>query len=160
MCSILGIDACISQNIAAVVPRRDLDSRYLYHVLKAAYLPLRELGRGGNQEALNCEIVSNFRIPVPPMDVQKQIADGLADTLARISPIFSYTLQQINSLKEYRTRLIADVVTGKLDVRKAAASLPDEPDEPDDLLLTDEMLEDAESAELPSEEMTAEEVVG
>ncbi len=29
-------------------------------------------------------------------------------------------------LKEYSTRLIADVVTGKLDVREAAASLPDE----------------------------------
>ena len=27
-------------------------------------------------------------------------------------------------LNEYRTRLIADVVTGKLDVREAAASLP------------------------------------
>jgi len=34
-------------------------------------------------------------------------------------------------LNEYRTRLIADVVTGKLDVREAAASLPNEPEEPD-----------------------------
>ena len=29
-------------------------------------------------------------------------------------------------LREYHTRLIADVVTGKLDVREAAAGLPDE----------------------------------
>ena len=28
-------------------------------------------------------------------------------------------------LREYRTRLIADVVTGKLDVREAAADLPE-----------------------------------
>ena len=33
-------------------------------------------------------------------------------------------LQQINLLREYRIRLIADVVTGKLDVREAAADLP------------------------------------
>jgi type I restriction enzyme S subunit len=29
-------------------------------------------------------------------------------------------------LNEYRTRLIADVVTGKLDVREAGAQLPEE----------------------------------
>ena len=32
-------------------------------------------------------------------------------------------------MREYRTRLVADVVTGKLDVREAAACLPDERDE-------------------------------
>ena len=34
--------------------------------------------------------------------------------------------REIGLLREYRTRLIADVVTGKLDVREAAAKLPDE----------------------------------
>ena len=34
-------------------------------------------------------------------------------------------------LREYRTRLIADVVTGKLDVRAAAARLPEEADDQD-----------------------------
>ena len=38
--------------------------------------------------------------------------------------------REIALLREYRTRLIADVVTGKLDVREAAAQLPDEVDEP------------------------------
>lgn len=39
--------------------------------------------------------------------------------------------QEIALLQEYRIRLIADVVTGKLDVREAAARLPDESDEPE-----------------------------
>ena len=34
--------------------------------------------------------------------------------------------RQIDLLREYRTRLIAAVVTGKLDVREAAANLPEE----------------------------------
>lgn len=34
--------------------------------------------------------------------------------------------REIELLREYLTRLVADVVTGKLDVRKAAARLPDE----------------------------------
>ena len=37
--------------------------------------------------------------------------------------------RQIELLEEYRTRLIADVVTGKLDVREAAAELPNEADD-------------------------------
>ena len=40
--------------------------------------------------------------------------------------------REIELLREYRTRLIADVVTGKLDVREAAARLPDEEDERED----------------------------
>jgi type I restriction enzyme, S subunit len=36
---------------------------------------------------------------------------------------------EIDLLREYRTCLIADVVTGKLDVREAAARLPDDVDE-------------------------------
>ena len=39
----------------------------------------------------------------------------------------------IDLLREYRTRLIADVVTGKVDVREAAARLPDEAEEPEPL---------------------------
>lgn len=46
--------------------------------------------------------------------------------------------REIELLREYRTRLVADVVTGKLDVRAAAAKLPDETHEP-------EMLDDADA---------------
>ena len=49
--------------------------------------------------------------------------------------------REITLLREYRTRLTADVVTGKLDVRAAAAQLPEE--------LEDEAI--AES-EIPEEE--------
>ena len=41
--------------------------------------------------------------------------------------------REISLLREYRTRLIADVVTGKLDVRAAAAALPEEGEEPEAL---------------------------
>jgi type I restriction enzyme S subunit len=44
---------------------------------------------------------------------------GLATTISRLE-------REINLLREYRTRLVADVVTGKLDVRAAAAALPAE----------------------------------
>ena len=45
-------------------------------------------------------------------------------------PLSPTPAEQVELLQEYRTRLIADVVTGKLDVREAAAQLPDGDDEP------------------------------
>ena len=55
------------------------------------------------------------------------------------------------SSNEYRTRLIADVVTGKLDVREAAANLPDEPEEPELPDEADMVVEDEEQADTESE---------
>ena len=51
----------------------------------------------------------------------------------RVSATHDRARLEIDLLREYRTRLIADVVTGKLDVREAAARLPDEVEEPEPL---------------------------
>ena len=58
-----------------------------------------------------------------------------------------------SSLREYRTRLIADVVTGKLDVREAAARLPEEVEEPEPLDES-EVANDAEEASRRSRRRT------
>jgi type I restriction enzyme, S subunit len=62
-------------------------------------------------------------------------------------------------VREYRTRLIADIVTGKLDVRDAAANLPDEAEEPGGLQLADENLEGGDELGLGEDELAEEEVV-
>src|SRR5690606_37181483 len=49
-------------------------------------------------------------------------------------------------LREYPTRLIADVVTGKLDVREAAAKLPDVEEDPETSGALDELADDEEAA--------------
>ena len=45
---------------------------------------------------------------------------------ATLTTPFAKPHRQIKLIQEYRTRLISDVVTGKLDVREAAANLPDD----------------------------------
>ena len=59
---------------------------------------------------------------------------------------------QIDLLREYRTRLIADVVTGKLDVREAAAHLLEEAAEPEEVDDLEEMDEDENVVEEDQEE--------
>ena len=62
----------------------------------------------------------------PPHDEQRRIVEFVNSRSAMAHSSFHRTRNKITLLKEYRTRLIADVVTGKLDVRKAVARLPDE----------------------------------
>lgn len=72
---------------------------------------------------------ANFRavdLPLPPRTEQAQIADYIERATSRLIDDASRLEREIELLREYRTRLVADVVTGKLDVREAAARLPNE----------------------------------
>jgi len=64
--------------------------------------------------------------PLPPSDEMVAIAKFLEDSLKTIQCLIDNMSHEVNLLFEYRTRLIADVVTGKLDVREAVAKLPNE----------------------------------
>ena len=78
------------------------------------------------QPGLAVERVMNLWLPVPPSQEQAAIVRYLDTTAAIIDDGVAPARSEIDLLREYRTRLIADVVTGKLDVREAAAELPDE----------------------------------
>jgi type I restriction enzyme S subunit len=72
------------------------------------------------------------RVPsiVPPIDEQTAIVHFVTDATKTASEAIAHAEREIELLREYRTRLVADVVTGKLDVRAAARDLPDPTDEP------------------------------
>ena len=59
---------------------------------------------------------------LPPLPEQQAIVEYLDKATANIDEAIARARRQIELLQEYRTRLIADVVTGKLDVRAAAAA--------------------------------------
>ena len=61
----------------------------------------------------------------PSIEEQQGIAQFLDQTTTAIRRTVERYREQVELVREYRTRLIADVVTGKLDVREAAAGLPE-----------------------------------
>lgn len=146
MSALLGIDACINQNLAAIVPRRGIDGRYLHHLLTALYKVIREIGRGGNQEALNCDLVARLRLPFPPLSEQVALCEHLNSSLANIMYANRHAEGEIKLLNQYRVRLIADVVTGKLDAREAARRLPEEDEQAEPI--KGEALGEANEAEI------------
>lgn len=70
-----------------------------------------------------------FYICVPPLPEQAAIVEYLDKATADIDIAVARARREIELLREYRTRLIADVVTGKVDVREAVAGLGEEVDE-------------------------------
>ena len=75
--------------------------------------------------------LKNLFIPVPPASEQAKIVAHLQSATSDVDRAISRLEREITLLREYRTRLVADVVTGKLDVREAAKDLPDEAVEPE-----------------------------
>jgi type I restriction enzyme S subunit len=65
-------------------------------------------------------------IALPPEQEQRAIAAAVQHATEAPSRALLSTQAEVGLIREYRTRLVAAVITGKLDVREAAARLPDE----------------------------------
>jgi type I restriction enzyme S subunit len=90
-------------------------------------------GVGDIQRDIHTPWLKNTRVLIPPIEEQQAIAATLDQELSDISHQLLLFEQETSLLREYRTRLIADVVTGKIDVREVAANLPEESEEPEAL---------------------------
>ena len=77
-------------------------------------------------ESLRLPMLQNFPIPLPPPHEQAEIVKFVDEVELELDASIARASRQVELIQEYRTRLIADVVTGKLDVREAAAGLGDE----------------------------------
>ena len=81
----------------------------------------------------NMDDIGWMKVLVPPLAEQREIVGAVARDTASLTQAGERAEREIDLLREYRTRLIADVVTGKLDAREAAARLPEEGEAPEPL---------------------------
>jgi len=92
--------------------------------------------------------IKNLLLPVPPLHEQSALVAAMVAAIEPLSASAGRVNQEISLVREYRDRLITDVITGKLDVRHIEIAAPaDEPisDEDDALEELDE--DDAEVME-------------
>ena len=80
-----------------------------------------------HQSNLNPTRYGRLQIPLPPEGEQRAIVKSVMRDTSSVDSLLRRTHREIDLIQEHRTRLIADVVTGKLDVRGAGA-WPDEMD--------------------------------
>ena len=81
---------------------------------------------GATMANLNAGMVARLRMPLPPKEEQENIVSFIEAKNQNSDTAIQRLEREIALLREYRTRLVADLVTGKLDVRSAARDLPAE----------------------------------
>lgn len=82
--SLLNIPACINQNIAGVVPVREvIEPKFLWYWFQRQYEATRTVGNGSGPKALNCERVRELEVFLPPINEQMEI-------VLRIEALFKF----------------------------------------------------------------------
>lgn len=106
-------------------PRVGTDVDYVQLAMTIGKPALVEQGFGGGQPNVNAETVRQFKVPMPPGHEQAAIASFCRVESDRVAAIVGRAAREIELLREFRTRLTSDVVTGQVDVREIASTLPE-----------------------------------
>ena len=144
------VNPCLHQNhIFAVRPVGSLIPEYLEALTGSQYSRdffLRRAKQTTNLASTNSTTIGQLMVPLPSTDEQLLILESLRAGLVETNSAIQNAVSEIGLLREYRTRLIADIVTGKVDVR--GVELPD--------LGHDEPVVDAELGDLETDELSDE----
>lgn len=121
------IDFAMGQDVCLIRSATE-NQRFLNYVLHSPFMEhqLDLLLVGSTFKRINVADIKALMTLAPPRKEQEAICAFLDAELASFDTAISRLEREITLLREYRTRLVANVVTGKLDVREAAAAKPDE----------------------------------
>ena len=139
------VNLVASTGFAVFSPLASVEPEYLSYVLQDSGFVDQVTGNsvGIAYPAIAESVLARLRIAIPPSrSEQVGIIVAIKDQTGPLNTAISRTEREIALMQEYRTRLTADLVTGKLDVREAAAQLPAPPN---DAPAPDEPLEEIET---------------
>jgi type I restriction enzyme M protein len=106
---------------------------------------------GAAQPKLTQDRLFSISIAMAPPEEQDAIVEHTTRETQPLLNAIGRLEREIELLREYRTRLVADVVTGKLDVRPAARQLPAETVEPEAAVPADDLADEVEARRAGSE---------
>lgn len=141
-----------------VSSERDLPRFLLYALRVASKAGAFNDGHQSTIAHLTGDKLRSHRFAFPPRAEQAAIVECLDHETSCLDRAIAVTNREIDLLREYRTRLIADVVMGKVDVREVAAQLPEETEKVDPSVETDALVKGDEEDEVAGLDSTEEEV--
>ena len=117
----LGTQMITSVDVCIFKPRSGVSPQFLvYQMSSSDYLNwVNSSVRGSTRDRISRSMLGTFSVVVPPLDEQTAIVRYIDKATTEIDTAIDKAQRQIDLLREYRTRLIADVVTGQVDVRGA-----------------------------------------
>ena len=118
--------ACVGEFLVLRPTQSDTGAQYMEMFLRSKKVieVVNSSTFGAKMPRANWTFIGGLPTFLPTPSEQAAIVRFLDKATSDIDTAISRTRCQIELLREYRTRLIADVVIGKLDVREAAANLP------------------------------------
>jgi len=121
------VPSLLLQRVARLRPTARLDGGFLLHLLRGKLFAdyIAPIFTGISVPHLSPEQIRAFRVMLPPKSEQEEVVRYIEGETSGINTAIARTEREIALMQEYRTRLTADVVTGKLDVSTAAAKLPE-----------------------------------
>jgi len=133
------VSGLVSPDYAVFNPVADVDLHYLTALFRTPLMKHRfrveskGLGTGTSGFLrLYTDRFGAIAVCLPPRNEQSQIMHELELLVEGCQDAVAHAQREIDLVREYRARLIADVVTGKVDVRGLAADLPDEAGDPEE----------------------------
>lgn len=113
--AVMGVDMAVSQDFMTWTCGPKLDPFYLLVALRAMQPELRRLMQGSTHKTIYMPDLHALRIPLPPLDRQREIVAQARAKAAAVWPLVDETVELRRCLAEYRDALITEAVTGKLD---------------------------------------------
>ncbi|MBU3626595.1 restriction endonuclease subunit S [Polynucleobacter sp. JS-Safj-400b-B2] len=114
---ILGVEATFNQACCVFSDPMVFDNRFVYYWLWMRRPILISLSNGGGQPNLSQDDLKKIWIPIPGLDEQRTIVRFLDAKTAKVDEQVKKVESVIAKLLEYRSSLITNAVTGKIDVR-------------------------------------------
>jgi len=131
--AIARVELCTNQGCKAIVPAPEIAiSDYLFLLLLRMKERLQILANGTTFAEIGTWVLANEFIPVPPVDEQQAIVAHIQSESAPLEEAIARAEDEIKLIREYRDRLIADAVTGQVDLRGWRPS-------PDDVVSDDDL---------------------
>ncbi|MBF9656249.1 restriction endonuclease subunit S [Streptococcus pseudopneumoniae] len=97
--AILKVESTSNQACGAIFPNKIDNPVFIWHQLMLRYSELRELGRGGNQPNLNGQLIKNFELIFPPLALQNEFADFVAQ-VDKSQLAIQKSLEELETLKK------------------------------------------------------------
>lgn len=115
--AITSVECTTNQQINSLVMKDEVSTKYMMYLLNSLKDIIKLLSSASTLGIINQEKTKCLEILVPPKNEQQQISDFLDKELDAILKVKNSVEKTITKLKEYRSTLITQVVTGKIDVR-------------------------------------------
>lgn len=110
----------ISAAYTILYPNKIIDSEYAKHLLKShQFIELLKTCVTGIREGqnINYDLLRKKYLPIPPIEEQQEIVEYIEAATTKADKMIVELTNHVESMKEYKQRLIADVVTGKINVQ-------------------------------------------